>query len=114
MLASIGLYGVLAFFVLRRRRELGVRAALGASAQDLSRLVIGEALRLTLLGCLSGYAGFALLGVAMQSLLFGVEPFDGLASMTAVLVITGAALLSSAAPSWRAIRTSPMEVLRHE
>src|SRR5262249_2066835 len=83
VLAAVGLYGVLSYAVTRRAPELGVRSALGAAPADLIRLVLGEALRLTLAGLAVGAAAGVAAGRAMGSLLFGIGAFDAAALASA-------------------------------
>jgi hypothetical protein len=113
-LAAVGLYGLLAYRVQRRRREIGIRMALGASAAHVGRLVVGEAVRVSAIGIgiglvLAGGASFLL-----RSLLFGVTPIDPATygGIALLLLVVGA--LAAAGPAWRALRTHPMEVLRHD
>jgi putative ABC transport system permease protein len=113
-LASIGLYGVLSYSVSQRRRELGVRAALGAARGDLMRLVVREGLAVTTIGLLAGLAGAAAVTRLMQAVLFGVTPLDAVAFAAAPAVILPVALLASVLPAHRAARTAPAEALRCE
>ena len=111
-LASVGLYGVLSYGVSQRRRELGVRAALGAARRDLVFLVVGEGLRVTAIGLVVGVAAAAALTRFMQSALFGIAPLDAVSFLAApvllAIVATGACLL----PARRAASTDPAEALR--
>ena len=113
-LAAIGVYAVLSYAVTQRRRELGVRAALGATRGDLLRLVLRQGLALTFGGVLLGLAGAVALTRVMSELLFGVTPLDamtfGLAPLPLLLAATAACLL----PARRAARADPAEVLRSE
>ena len=114
LLTGVGLYGILAYAVARRRREIGVRMALGASSRDVIRLVLRDGLRLTGIGLLIGF-GLALGATRLlRGLLFGLSPLDPLTfSVIAVLVIL-VALLASGGPARRATRTDPMEAIRHD
>ena len=112
ILALIGVYGVMAYAVAQRARELGVRAALGARPRDLVGLVVRDAGLLTAAGVLLGLAGaWALTGLA-QKLLFQVTPRDPATFAVTATVLAGAALLASWLPARRAGRTDPIEVLR--
>jgi putative ABC transport system permease protein len=113
-LAVVGLYGVLSYRVEQRRREIGVRVALGAQRQQVMRLVVGQGLRLAALGIAAGLAGALALTRVLQSLLFEVRPTDPAtyAGITAlVLVVTAVA---SYLPGRRAAAVDPMVALRSE
>jgi ABC-type antimicrobial peptide transport system permease subunit len=114
VLAAIGVYGVLAFSVTQRRREIGTRMALGAGPRDVLRLVVGQGLGMTGLGVLIGLAGALLLGRFASALLFGVTPWDPatLAGVTAGLLAVAA--LACFRPARRAAAVDPMEALRDE
>jgi putative ABC transport system permease protein len=113
-LAGAGIFGVISYSVSRRTHEFGIRMALGASANEVLRLVLKEALRLALAGAAAGIAltlGFARL---MSSLLFGVRPTDPVTLIVLPLLLTGAALLAAYLPARRASQVDPMVALRHE
>ncbi|HSL84118.1 MAG TPA: ABC transporter permease [Thermoanaerobaculia bacterium] len=114
VLAAIGVYGVLAFSVTQRRREIGTRMALGAGTRDVLRLVVGQGLGMTGLGVVLGLAGALLLGRFASALLFGVTPWDPatLAGVTAGLLAVAA--LACFRPARRAAAVDPMEALRDE
>jgi len=114
LLAAIGIYGVVAYAVSERTKELGVRVALGATARDVVRLVLGETLTLTAAGIVIGVGGALLTTRLMASLLFGVAPTDvtTFAAIAAVLVAT--ALVAGYVPARRATRVDPMIALRAE
>jgi putative ABC transport system permease protein len=111
-LASIGLYGVLSYGVSQRRREIGVRAALGASRSTIVRQVIGEGLAVTGIGVLIGLAGAAVLTRLMQSALFGIEPLDPVSFAVAPLLLLPVAVLACLLPARRAAATDPADALR--
>ena len=92
LLASLGLYGLLAFLVAERAREIGIRIALGARGGDVVRMVLGQGLRLTLWGVLAGLVGALPLSRVLRSLLFGATFFDPLTFVTisALLLLTAA------------------------
>jgi putative ABC transport system permease protein len=107
-----GLYALLSRAVEERRRELGVRMALGARGSDVLRLVVGRGLMLTLLGLLGGAAAALALGRLLASLLYEVVPHDPATLAGAALVLSVTALLACYLPARRASRLDPMAVLR--
>ena len=113
-LASIGLYSLIAFGVSARRRELGVRVALGAASGDIVRMVVGEGVRIAALGVAAGSVLSALGTRALGSLLFGVSPLDlpTLAGAAALLAAIGMA--AAYIPARAAARVDPMQALRAE
>jgi hypothetical protein len=113
-LASVGLYGVLSYSVSQRRRELSVRAALGAAQADLVRLVIREGLGATTTGLALGLVTAAASTRLMQSVLFGVGPLDLVAFAAAPLILIPIAVVACLLPAAKAARTDPIEALRSE
>jgi predicted permease len=114
LLASVGIYGVMAYSVGQRTQELGIRLALGAQKRDLLGLVLGQGMRLALLGAMIGLAGALALSRFLQSLLFGVSPIDGVTFVGAPVVLAFVALLACWLPARRATRIDPISALRHE
>jgi predicted permease len=114
LLGVIGIYGVLAYVVSQRVRELGIRAALGAEPWQLKRMFLLHGLALSAAGVAAGLVVAAALGRAMSSLLYGIEPLDPVAYLAAVAVIVGAAALASYVPARRAAAIEPIETLRAE
>lgn len=114
LLAAVGLYGVLAFTVAQRTREIGVRMALGADAPRVRRMVLGQVARLLAIGGALGLAAAAGLGRAARSLLFELDGHDPtvLAASAVLLVLVG--LGAGLVPALRASRIEPMAALRHE
>jgi len=114
LLACIGLYGLLAYEVARRTREIGIRAALGAQRRDVLRMVIKEGLVLVIFGAVAGIAASIALTRFLQSLLFGVRATDPwtFAAVCALLVVVG--MLACYIPARRATRVDPMVALRYE
>jgi putative ABC transport system permease protein len=114
ILSGIGLYGLLAYNVSERRREIGVRMALGAQARTVIGAIVGRGLLLTMLGLAAGLAIAAIAGRTMQSLLYGVGAADPVAFAASAALFTIIALLASALPALRAARVDPMMALREE
>jgi predicted permease len=114
LLAAVGLYGVVAYAVSRRTREIGIRVALGAGRGAVVRLVLEGSMRLVALGVLIGMVLSFGAGRAVESLLGGVSPADPLALLAAPLVLMVCALVASYVPARRAARIDPMDALRHE
>jgi len=113
-LACVGLYGVLSYSVSQRRRELGVRAALGAARVDLVALVVREGLGVTVVGLGIGLLGAALVTRFMQSVLFGVTPLDAASFASAPALLVPVALAACLLPARRAAAVDPAEALRRE
>ena len=113
-LASIGLYGIVAFTVSRRTRELGIHMALGAQRQDVMRMVMVQGLKLSLIGSGLGLIGSLMICRILFTSLHGISPFDPIAFAGAAGVLIGTALLACYMPARRAARIDPMEALRYE
>jgi putative ABC transport system permease protein len=114
LLATAGVFGVMAYSVSLRTREIGVRIALGAGAGEVLRMILGQGLRTILIGVTMGIAGSLALTRAVASLLFGVTATDPLTFVGVTLLLVGAALLASYIPARRATRVDPMIALRYE
>ncbi|MBI4663244.1 MAG: ABC transporter permease, partial [Verrucomicrobia bacterium] len=114
LLAVVGIYGVISYAVTQRRREIGVRMALGAQKRDVLGLVMGNGLRLTLTGIAAGLIGAFGLTRYLSSLLFEVKPADPTTFAVVSLALVGTALLACWLPARRATKVDPMEALRHE
>ena len=112
LLAALGVYGVLAYSVSERRREIGIRLALGAPAGAVVKLVIGQGLRLVLIGVAAGLAVALAVTRWLESLLFGVSAVDPLTFTLIALLLTFVALLACWVPARRAAKTDPMIALR--
>ena len=113
-LAAIGLYGTLSYFVHMRRREIGVRMALGALQREVATSFVRQALRVSLVGCVVGLSLAMVLGRAIAGMLYGVSPLDFVTFSGVLLLVLGAAVLASVWPAVRAARVDPMDVLRIE
>ncbi len=113
-LATVGVYGVVAYSVARRRREIGVRIALGASGQHVSALVLKEGLGLTILGVSVGAILSPAAATAIQSMLYQVSPIDLRTFAAVPILLCGIAVVAAWIPMRRAVRTDPVAVLRQE
>jgi putative ABC transport system permease protein len=112
LLAAIGVYGVMAFTVTQRTREIGVRMALGASRGSVLSLVVGQGLRLVAGGIAIGIAGALAAGGGLAHLLFDVDPRDATILALAPIVLLLAGALASYVPARRAMRVDPVRALR--
>ena len=114
LLAAVGLYGVLAYTVAQRTREIGVRMALGANGSRVQGMVLGQVGRMTLVGGAIGIAGALALGHAAQSLLYQLTGYDPLVVVVAAVLLTIVAMGAGFLPAMRASRIDPMQALRYE
>ena len=114
VLAAIGLYGVVSYLVVQRRREIGIRVALGAQRRGIVALVIRQAMQPVVLGLAVGVAGALAAGRFVQSVLFGVTPYDPLVFGAAIALMAIVAMVATAIPAARASGVHPAEVLRGE
>jgi ABC-type antimicrobial peptide transport system permease subunit len=112
LLAAVGTYGVLSYMVTERRREIGVRMALGASRSSVIGLVMKQGLQATVIGVVVGVAGAFAANRMMSSLLFGVQPTDAATMAGVVATISTVAAAACWLPGWRASRLDPNVVLR--
>lgn len=112
VLASIGIYGVVAYLVMQRKRELGIRLALGANPAGVVRLIVLQSLRNVLPGVAVGTLAALVLARVMRSQLFGVAPTDAFTYVGAGIVLTAVCVCASLLPALRAARTDPMQALR--
>jgi ABC-type antimicrobial peptide transport system permease subunit len=114
ILASVGVYGVVAYSVLKRTQEIGVRVALGARRTDVVRLVTRESAALALVGMLLGLAAASVLAQILRSTLVGTSPADPMVFSTAALLLAGVTVVASCIPVWRATRVDPAAALRRQ
>jgi predicted permease len=113
-LAAVGLYGVIAYSVSRRTREVGLRMAMGARGVDVVRMILSSGMRLALVGIAIGAAASALVAKVLESYLYGISSVDPLAYLAAVVVLVLVAGAANLIPALRAARVSPMTALRYE
>jgi predicted permease len=113
-LSAVGIYGVLAYLVSQRRREIGIRIALGSTAAAILRLVMGEGLALVGTGLAVGVAGAVLLRRAVETLIYGVSPLDPLVLAAVTVVLAAVALAACGLPARRAMRVDPVVVLTEQ
>jgi putative ABC transport system permease protein len=114
VLACIGVYGLLAYSVVRRSKEMGIRLALGAQRKTLIAMVLGGAVRLVAIGVVLGVPAAWTASRLVKSMLFGLEPADPATIGGAMLLLSTAALVAAYLPAWRASRVDPLVALRHE
>jgi len=114
ILASVGLYGVLASLVMQRRNEIGIRIALGAESKHVMRLVLGEGFQMVALGLLIGIAGGIALTRLLASVFFGISPTNAMTYLEVALLMLSIAAVASALQAWRALRINPVDALRCE
>jgi len=114
LLATTGVFGVMAYSVSRRTREIGVRVALGARSRDVLTMILGQGLRTILIGIAIGFAGSLAITRTLQSLLFGVTATDPVTFVAVILLLVTTALLACYIPARRAAKVDPMVALRCE
>ena len=114
LIATCGIYGLMAYAVTQRRREIGVRMALGAERRDVMRLVLGRALRVVAAGVIVGLAGAVGVTRVLQTFLFGVTPTDPIAFTIVTLLLMAVGLIAAWLPARRATRIDPWAAQRAE
>jgi putative ABC transport system permease protein len=113
-LAAVGIYGVIAYAVSQRTREIGIRIALGARKRHIFRLVVGHGMILSMIGVAIGVAASLMLTRYLSSLLYDVSSTDPVTFTSVVLILITVALLACSIPARRATRVDPMNALRHD
>ena len=114
ILAGVGIYGVMHYSMTQRTREIGVRMALGATAQNVLQMVLRQGFTLALIGVAAGLVGSWWLTGLLKSMLYAVTPTDPLTFIAVDTLLLGVALAATAVPAWRATRVDPSASLRHE
>ena len=114
VLAAVGIFSVMNYAVTQRTSEIGIRMALGAEARDVFRLIVGNAVKLVVIGSVIGVVGALLSSRALASLLYGVKPADPWTLAGIVVVIAGTAMLASYLPARRASRVDPLVAIRYD
>jgi predicted permease len=114
LLAMVGVYGVVSYVVSRRRREVGIRLTLGATARDVQQLIIRQTLRPIVIGVVIGVAAAAAASRTLESVLFGISPFDLIAFTAAALFLVSVAVVAALLPTREALRVDPVTALRYE
>jgi predicted permease len=113
-LSALGLYGVLSYLVAQRRRELGIRIALGSTARGIFRLVLAEGAGMVAVGLIIGVAGMLVLRPVIGNQIYGIEPSDPVLAVATALVLVAIAIAACIAPAYRATRVDPVVVLSEE
>jgi ABC-type antimicrobial peptide transport system permease subunit len=114
LLASLGLYAVVAYAAARRTKEIGIRVALGASQSHVIRLVVGEGMTLVAIGVGVGFVLAAAMSRPLGAYLYGLDGFDPLTFASVAAVMTGTALVANYLPARRAVRVDPLAAIRYE
>ena len=114
LLSGVGVYGLLAYMVAQRSREIGIRMALGGAPAGVARMIVSQGLKLAVFGVVAGVAGAYMAARAMRALLFGVAPADPVSILAAVGLVLLMTLAGSLLPALRAVRVNPMVALRTE
>jgi putative ABC transport system permease protein len=114
LLAAVGIFGLMAQVVVRRTPEIGLRMALGASPQDVLKMVLRQGVQLAAAGAVAGIFGAFAMARVLRNLLFGVSAADPISYAGAAVVMGFAVLLACGLPAWRAARVDPMVALRND
>jgi ABC-type antimicrobial peptide transport system permease subunit len=114
LLAAVGLYGLIAYWVSQRTHEVGIRMALGAGTERVMGLVLKRGMILAGVGVVLGLAGAVVVNRLLSGVLYGIPPLDPITFVVCALILLAAALLANAVPARRAARVDPMVALRYE
>jgi ABC-type antimicrobial peptide transport system permease subunit len=114
LMAAIGIYGLIQYSVATRTQEIGIRMAVGAQTSEIFRMIIGEGVKLSLIGLALGLVGALYTGRLGRSLLFGVTATDPLTFLTVSLLLVAVAAAACYFPARRAMKVEPLEALRQE
>jgi len=114
MLASVGLYGVMAYSVSQRTNEIGIRIALGAKQTDVLKMIVVQGMKLALMGVAIGLAGALAIGRFLATMLYQVKPTDPLTLVFMSIALIGVSLLANYIPARRAAKVDPIVALRYE
>jgi ABC-type antimicrobial peptide transport system permease subunit len=114
LLVGVGIYGLLAYVVTQRRREIGIRMALGAQPTQIGKLMARQVLGMTIIGTLGGLGAAFAAGYTLRSLLYGISPQDPESLVAAVVFVALTAAAGTILPAVRATRVDPMVALRYE
>jgi ABC-type antimicrobial peptide transport system permease subunit len=112
LIAAVGIYGVMAYSTSQRSREMGIRMALGSSAQQIFKLVVWDGMKITVFGIVIGAVGAFILGRYLTAMLFSISTLDPLTLATATIAIATVGLIASLVPARKASRLSLSETLR--
>ncbi len=113
-LSALGIYGVLAYLVTQRTKEIGIRVAMGSDAKSIFRLILREGLAIVAIGFAIGIGGALAMSRSIESLLFGVRPLDATVMLSSAMILAIVALIACSVPAARATRIDPVEALNAE